>query len=182
MGRVITGCEVRHPAVVRHPDAPHLCERVTGRRIEALRRRGKYMFFDLGEAEELVIHLGMTGQLRLVRPEVPLLSHTHVIFGLDDGNALRFRDIRRFGRVLAGTERELIAEHKLPRLGPEPIDPDFSARDLRTRIRGRTAPIKSLLLDQAIVAGVGNIYADEALFGARVHPARAAGSLSAPAV
>lgn len=177
-GRVITGCEVRHPAVVRHPDGAHLEQRVIGRRIERVRRRGKYIFFDLNGAEVLVIHLGMTGQLRLVQPDVPLLTHTHVIFTLDSGVQLRFRDIRRFGRVLLGREEELVRERKLPRLGPEPIDPSFTARDLQARLRGRRAPLKALLLDQGVVAGVGNIYADESLFKARVRPDRPAGSLS----
>src|SRR5439155_25213700 len=96
--------------------------------------------------------------------EVPLLTHTHAIFELDGGAQLRFRDIRRFGRLLLGTEPELVAARKLPRLGPEPIDPDFTPRDLGARLRGRKAPLKALLLDQAVVAGVGNIYADESCF------------------
>lgn len=158
-------------------------------------RRGKYILTELdspgdanllrgrgAEPELLVVHLGMTGQLRLVEPEVPLLTHTHVIFELESGVQLRFRDIRRFGRVLLGTEEELVRERKLPRLGPEPIDPEFTSGDLRARLRGRRAPVKALLLDQAVVAGVGNIYADESLFRARIRPARPGGSLSRAAV
>jgi formamidopyrimidine-DNA glycosylase len=129
-----------------------------------------------------VIHLGMTGQLRHVRPEVPFLTHTHAVFDLDDGAQLRFRDIRRFGRLLLGTDEVLVRERKLPRLGPEPIDPDFTAAALAARFRGRRAPLKALLLDQAVVAGVGNIYADESCFQARVRPDRPAGDLSRQAV
>ena len=173
---------MRHPAVVRHPDVPLFAAGILGRRIEQVRRRGKYILCDLDDGELLVVHLGMTGQLRLVRPEVPLLSHTHVVFELDTRQQLSFRDIRRFGRLLLGTEEELVRARKLPRLGPEPIDPDFRARDLFRRLHGRRAPIKALLLDQAVVAGVGNIYADESLFKARVRPDRAAGTLSRPAV
>ena len=90
--------------------------------------------------------------------------------------------MRRFGRLLFGSEQELVAERKLPKLGPEPIDPEFSAADLYRRLHSRRAPLKSLLLDQAVVAGVGNIYADESCFRARIRPDRRADSLSRPAV
>jgi formamidopyrimidine-DNA glycosylase len=152
-------------------------------RIARVTRRGKYILLHLdGQGSVLlVIHLGMTGQLRHVRPDVPMLTHTHILFDLDSGAQLRFRDIRRFGRVLLGTEEELVSARKLPKLGPEPIDPAFTSRDLRARLAGRRAPLKALLLDQAVVAGVGNIYADESLFRARIRPDRPAGSLSAPA-
>ena len=173
---------MRHPAIVRHPEARLFEAGVTGRRIEALTRRGKYLLFALDSGELLVVHLGMTGQLRYVRPEVPLLTHTHAILDLDGGAQLRFRDIRRFGRLLLGTEQELVAARKLPRLGPEPLDPAFTPRELGSRLRGRKAPLKALLLDQAVVAGVGNIYADESCFRARVRPDRPAGGLSRTAV
>lgn len=181
-GRVIQRCEVRHPAVVRHPDPVLFVNGVTGRTVERLTRRGKYILCHLDTAELLVVHLGMTGQLRYVQPDVPLLTHTHAIFSLDNAAELRYRDIRRFGRLLFGTEADLAAARRLPRLGPEPIDPEFKARDLQERLRGRRAPVKALLLDQSVVAGVGNIYADESLFRARVRPDRAAGDLSRPAV
>ncbi|HEX6488053.1 MAG TPA: bifunctional DNA-formamidopyrimidine glycosylase/DNA-(apurinic or apyrimidinic site) lyase [Candidatus Dormibacteraeota bacterium] len=182
VGRVINGCEVRHPAVVRHPDPELFAAGVTGRRIEEITRRGKYILFRLDSGELLVVHLGMTGQLRYVTPEVPLLTHTHAILTLDGGAELRYRDIRRFGRLLFGTEEELVRERKLPRLGPEPIDPEFKPIDLMARLKNRRAPVKALLLDQSVVAGVGNIYADESLFKARLRPDRPAGSLSRPAV
>ncbi len=155
---------------------------VTGRRIERVARRGKYILCHLDTAELLVVHLGMTGQLRYVTPDVPLLTHTHAIFSLDGGAELRYRDVRRFGRLLFGTEEDLVRARKLPRLGPEPIDPDFRPLDLMERLRGRRAPLKALLLDQGVVAGVGNIYADESLFRARLRPDRPAGSLSRASV
>ena len=196
VGRVITRAEVRHPAVVRHPEPVLFVNGVTGRTIERLTRRGKYILLHLDTGELLVVHLGMTGQLRYVQPDVPLLTHTHAIFSLGpppglrpglprqagESAELRYRDIRRFGRLLFGTEQELVEARKLPRLGPEPIDPEFKAADLQARLRGRRAPVKALLLDQGIVAGVGNIYADESLFRARVRPDRPAGELSRPAV
>jgi formamidopyrimidine-DNA glycosylase len=182
VGRTIVGVDLRFPAIVRHPE-PFLFESgLTGRRIEALTRRGKYILMHLAGGDLLVVHLGMTGQLRYVDPATALLDHTHAVLALDDGSQLRYRDVRRFGRLLFGSEQELVAERKLPKLGPEPIDPEFSAADLYRRLHSRRAPLKSLLLDQAVVAGVGNIYADESCFRARIRPDRRADSLSRPAV
>jgi len=124
------------------------------------------------------VHLGMTGQLRLVDPVAPLANHTHAVFFLDDGRQLRYRDPRRFGRLLLGTEQALLSSKKMPRLGPEPIDPEFAPDELYRRLRTRRAAIKAVLLDQGAIAGVGNIYADESLHKARLRPDRIAGSLS----
>jgi formamidopyrimidine-DNA glycosylase len=146
--------------------------------ITALRRRGKYILIDLENDLVLVVHLGMTGQLRLFEAAAPLSSHTHAVFALDNGLQLRYRDPRRFGRLLLGTEESLRAAKKLPRLGPEPIDPEFAAEELYRRLRKRRLALKAFLLDQASVAGVGNIYADESLHRARLRPDRLAGSLS----
>ena len=126
----------------------------------------------------LVVHLGMTGQLRIVDEVTPLEKHTHAVFFLDDGRQLRYRDPRRFGRLLLGTEQALLSSKKMPRLGPEPIDPDFAADELYRRLRKRKTSLKALLLDQTAIAGVGNIYADESLHRARLRPDRLAGSLS----
>jgi len=120
----------------------------------------------------LVVHLGMTGQLLHKLPEDPMRPHTHVVLTLDDGTELRYSDPRRFGRLLLGTEEELVGARKLPRLGPEPLDPHFTPGDLHRRLSGRRAPLKLLLLDQSVIAGVGNIYADEACYRARIRPDR----------
>jgi formamidopyrimidine-DNA glycosylase len=98
--------------------------------------------------------------------------HTHVVLTLDNGTELRYSDPRRFGRLLLGTEEELVGARKLPRLGPEPLDPHFTPGDLHRRLSGRRAPLKLLLLDQSVIAGVGNIYADEACYRARIRPDR----------
>ena len=166
------------PAIVRHPEPERFAEGVEGRTIEALTRRGKYILMHLGEGLLLVVHLGMTGSLRYVDPAVPLADHVHALLDLDDLHQLRYRDPRRFGRLLLGTEAELVEARRLPRLGPEPIDPSFSDLDLYRRLRTRRAPVKALLLDQAVVAGVGNIYADESLHRARIRPDRPGSSLS----
>ena len=120
----------------------------------------------------------MTGQLLHKVPEDVARPHTHVVLSLDNGTELRYSDPRRFGRLLLGTEADLVAARALPRLGPEPLGDEFTPRALHRRLRGRRAPLKLLLLDQSVLAGVGNIYADEACFRARVRPDRPAGRLS----
>lgn len=136
------------------------------------------MLMDLDNDVLLVVHLGMTGQLRLVDAATPIEKHTHVIFTLDDGRHLRYRDPRRFGRLLLGTEEALLASKKMPRLGPEPIDPEFASEELYRSLRKRRTSLKAVLLDQGAVAGVGNIYADESLHRARLRPDRVAAGLS----
>jgi formamidopyrimidine-DNA glycosylase len=178
VGRVLAGCDVRFPSIVRHPSPEAFAAGVRGRRIESMSRRGKYILHHLDSGELLVVHLGMTGQWRYVPASTEKPTHLHAVFPLDDGFELRYRDVRRFGRLLLGTDSELVAERKMPRLGPEPIDSTFTAGDFYRRLHVRRAPLKTLLLDQMVVAGVGNIYADEALFRAGIHPLRPAGALT----
>src|SRR3989442_12316007 len=178
VGRTIVHCELRFPSIVRHPEPETFIDSITGMRIEAVGRRGKFIFIALGEGRLLGVHLGMTGQLPLVDPPTQIANHTHAIFDLDDGRQLRYRDPRRFGRLLLGTEQALLSSKKMPRLGPEPIDPGFAPDELYRRLRKRRAAIKAVLLDQGAIAGVGNIYADESLHKARLRPDRIAGSLS----
>ena len=182
VGRTIVRCELRFPSIVRHPEPELFIDSITGLRIEAVGRRGKFILIGLGAGRLLVVHLGMTGQLRLVDPAAQIENHTHAIFDLDDGLQMRYRDPRRFGRLLLGTEDELLTSGTLPRLGPEPIDPAFDAEELFKRFRRRRASLKAVLLDQATVAGVGNIYADESLHRAKLRPDREAGSLSRKSV
>jgi formamidopyrimidine-DNA glycosylase len=183
-GRTIVSCDLLFPTIVRHPEPEVFIDSVAGMRITSVRRRGKYILIDLENGLILVVHLGMTGQLRLVEGNAPLAPHTHAVFTLDaspasqPGVQLRYRDPRRFGRLLLGTEESLLASKKLPRLGPEPIDPAFAADDLYRRLRKRRTALKAFLLDQGAVAGVGNIYADESLHRAKLRPDRVAGSLS----
>jgi formamidopyrimidine-DNA glycosylase len=182
VGRVLAGCDLRFPSIVRHPSPEAFAAGVRGRRIESMSRRGKYILHHLDSGELLVVHLGMTGQWRYVPAGTEEPTHLHAVFLLDDGFELRYRDVRRFGRLLLGTDSELVAERKMPRLGPEPIDSTFTAGDFYRRLHVRRAPLKTLLLDQMVVAGVGNIYADEACFRARVRPDRPANTLSRQAV
>ena len=181
-GRRITGCGLRLGSIVRHPAPDAFVPLVTGRTIATVQRRGKYIVCPLDDGTLLVVHLGMTGHLRLHEPEEEPAPHVHALFDLDSGAQLRYRDPRRFGRILLGREVDLLAARQLPRLGPEPLDGSYRSRDLAARLRGRRAPVKALLLDQSVVAGIGNIYADEALFRARLRPDRPAGTLSRGAV
>lgn len=178
VGRTIVSCELRFPSIVRHPEPEIFTDLIAGQRIDSLKRRGKYILIGLGEDRVLVVHLGMTGQLRLVSPETQIANHTHAILTLDDGLQLRYRDPRRFGRLLLGTEAGLLEARALPKLGPEPIDPGFTADTLYTSLRRRKAPLKAVLLDQKALAGVGNIYADESLYKARLRPDRIASHVS----
>jgi formamidopyrimidine-DNA glycosylase len=156
-------------------------ELLTGRRFEAVARRGKFLVCTLdpdvdGDELELVLHLGMTGSLRFVPtsaadPDAGV-SHIRVRIGLDDGRTLLFRDPRRFGRasvVPAGDYARVVPT--LATLGPEPLTEDFTVEGFQAALQRSRAPVKALLLDQRVVAGVGNIYADEALWLARIHPA-----------
>jgi formamidopyrimidine-DNA glycosylase len=172
VGRAIEAVDLRFPSIVRHPEPEVFARDLPGQRVEALDRRGKYILLRLSGGGILVIHLGMTGQLLHKLPEDPARPHTHVVLTLDNGTELRYSDPRRFGRLLLGTEEELVAARKLPRLGPEPLDPQFTPGDLHRRLSGRRAPLKLLLLDQSVIAGIGNIYADEACYRARIRPDR----------
>ena len=182
VGRTIVRCELGFPTIVRHPEPEVFIDSVVGMLITSVGRRGKYILIKLVDELVLVVHLGMSGQLRLVDPATPLPNHTHAVFDLDDGKQLRYRDPRRFGRLLLGTETALRNARAMPRLGPEPIDPGFGADDLYQRFRNRKALIKAVLLDQSAIAGVGNIYADESLHLARLRPDRIAGRLSKKSV
>jgi formamidopyrimidine-DNA glycosylase len=148
---------------------------VTGRRIETVGRRGKYLLCPLDEGVdgplELVLHLGMTGSFRLVPAASPEDPHLRARFELDDGRSLRFRDPRRFGRVSVVPAGQYVGRvPTLVTLGPEPLSPDFDPAGFAAALARTRAPVKAALLGQRLVAGVGNIYADEALWRARIHP------------
>jgi formamidopyrimidine-DNA glycosylase len=177
-GRTITTLAVHDARWTAPLDPLVLTDAASGRRVEALRRRGKYLDLVLQDDIHLVMHLRMTGTL--LYDTDPAQPHRRVTFTFDDGHELAFCDPRRFGtgELLLGTPA--VERFFATRLGIEPLDGALTGPVLRTLARGRRAPIKAFLLDQRRVAGVGNIYADEALFRARIHPLRPAGSLSGP--
>jgi formamidopyrimidine-DNA glycosylase len=175
VGRRIVRLAVHEPRL-RWPVAPEMARQVAGQRIRATGRRAKYLLFRL-DAGTLLLHLGMSGSLRVLPARTARGAHDHVELVLDSGQSLRFNDPRRFGS-LHYTEQP-VAEHPLlKRLAPEPLEPAFNAAYLWSVTRRRRVSIKHLLMDSHLVVGVGNIYASEALFKARIRPQRPARSLS----
>ena len=178
-GRRIESVQLtRDPAIrgrlVRYPNATTFIRRLRGRTIRSVERRGKYLVMPLdNDGERLVVHLGMTGHLRVWEPEETPVKHTHFRALLDSGLELRYDDPRQFGRLLLGTQEALIAGRAFPaRLGPEPIHGDLTEAEFDRIVKSRRRPIKAALLDQSFLAGVGNIYADEACFRAGIRPSR----------
>ncbi|MGC1184950.1 MAG: bifunctional DNA-formamidopyrimidine glycosylase/DNA-(apurinic or apyrimidinic site) lyase [Candidatus Dormiibacterota bacterium] len=178
LGHVISRAELIRPSVLRFGDGDALPFLLEGQRVEAVTRRGKFIHLRLGSGEHLVVHLGMTGTLTMAQPSTPWAVHTHLILDLDDGSQLRYRDPRRFGRVLLGQPAQLTRLGALPRLGPEPLSPGFASSGVAEILRNSSRQIKAALLDQALIAGCGNIYADEACFLARLRPTRRGSTLS----
>ncbi len=178
-GRTLRELEVLDPRWCQPAHPEELGDAVRERRIERLSRRGKYLLVELEEEVTLVMHLRMTGNLLRVRDEEdgPGTPYVRARLLLDDGHRVLFRDPRRFGtgEVLLGADA--VEDYFRSRLGVEPLSPDFTADALRALARDRRAPVKAFLLTQERVAGVGNIYADEALFRARLHPLRPVGTL-----
>jgi formamidopyrimidine-DNA glycosylase len=172
-GRRIERVEARRPDL-RRALPVDLGQRLTGARVTGLRRRAKYGLIDTDRGDTLVFHLGMSGRWRIDPSEIE--KHDHFLIETDDGRRLALNDARRFGSLDLVRTDALSEWPPFAALGPEPFDLDAS--DLRKRLAGRTAPIKLLLLDQRIVAGLGNIYVCEALYRAGIHPRRAGGSVS----
>ena len=184
VGATITRATGDWPGTIQTHTIDDLDAALRGRVIETVGRRGKRIVVELSGDRALTVHLKMTGQLFVVSPDVPADRHVHLVLSLDDGREIRFRDIRKFGRVglytrseVGELETEAGEASPLADLGPEPLDPAFTLAAFRARIRGRRARLKPLLVDQAFLAGVGNIYADEALWRARLHPLRTAATL-----
>jgi formamidopyrimidine-DNA glycosylase len=176
--RVLTHVEVRRPDL-RWPLPIDLATRLTGARVTGFRRRGKYFFMRLDGGDSLLIHLGMSGRMTVApnRDATPLL-HEHFVAVTDDGWRVSFIDPRRFGSMdLLRTDAE-DSHRLLAAMGPEPLDPKFDAATLSAALAGRRTPIKAALLDQSVVAGLGNIYVCEALFTARISPRRLAASVA----
>jgi formamidopyrimidine-DNA glycosylase len=171
--RQITAVTLRRPDL-RWPIPPEIEALLPGQTIVGVRRRAKYLLVDTAPGSAL-LHLGMSGMLRVLPSDTPIGAHDHVDLALDSGRVLRFTDPRRFGCLLwqpAGDTHDLLRD-----LGPEPLSDAFDADYLYALSRGRRAPVKTFLMDQAVVVGVGNIYAAESLFRAGIAPTRAAGTV-----
>jgi formamidopyrimidine-DNA glycosylase len=173
-GRRVVAAVLRRPDL-RWPIPREISAELPGQRIASVQRRAKYLLLH-AETGAAILHLGMSGSLRVLPEGTAVNTHDHADLVLDSGRVLRLTDPRRFGALLwqaAGSTHELLRN-----LGPEPLGPAFDGEHLFARSRGRSSPVKHFLMDQAIVVGVGNIYAAEALFRAGIHPARAAGRIS----
>lgn len=173
-GRRVVRVSVFWPRTVATPTLDLFCRRLQGRLVLTVDRRGKYIVLTLDSGEAVLVHLRMTGKLQFAAPSEPRSPHHHVVLDLDDGRQLRYHDTRKFGRwsLLANPDEVL------GRMGPEPLDPAFTAPVLRNLLARRARMLKPLLLDQAVLAGMGNIYVDEALWDARLHPCRNSATLT----
>ena len=188
VGATITGARTSWARTLRTHAPEAFADAVAGREVLGVGRRGKQVVIELSGDAALTVHLKMTGQLFVVPAETPMDPYVRLVLELADGRELRFRDIRKFGKIgLYGRDPmtgELVAEvggaAVFGAIGPEPLDDAFTLRDFRRRLRRRTGRLKPLLLDQSFLAGIGNIYADEALWAARLHPLRTAGTLRPP--
>lgn len=173
VGRRFTGVSVTWPRQIATPDVETFVSRLPGQTVQAVERRGKFLIFRLAQ-DVLLIHLRMSGRLLLVPVDTPSDPHVHVRFRLDQVDELRFRDPRKFGRLYLVDDPQRV----VGKLGPEPLAEDFTPQRFAMMLAGRRGRIKPLLLNQAFLAGLGNIYTDEALYLARVHPLRAANTLT----
>jgi len=185
-GQRITGAQINRPDL-RFPLPENMADRLIGANILSLRRRSKYLLADLSTGETLLIHLGMSGRILIsgqivgeFHHEHPApQKHDHVVLTMADGARVTFNDARRFGAMDLMRTETAHNHALLAKLGPEPLGNDFDETYLSARLKGRLTPIKSALLDQHIVAGLGNIYVSEVLYRAKVHPARAAADTDA---
>ncbi len=188
-GHVIAKADVRRPDL-RWPFPPKMSERLSGQTVKALRRRSKYILADLDSNETLIIHLGMSGRMTVsgdplgqFHHEHPAAEkHDHVVFDMDNGARITFNDARRFGAMDLAPTDQIEAHPLLASLGPEPLGNAFHDDYLASALKGRMMPMKAALLDQKIVAGLGNIYVCEALHRSGISPRRKAGTVSRPRI
>lgn len=173
-GKTIIGAKVYWPRSIAEPSASSFCSRIKGKKIASIWRRGKFIVFNFNKGANLLMHLRMSGRLHLISPNSPRQKHEHVILNFKGGKQLRFHDTRKFGRIYLTSDADKI----LGRLGPEPLAAGFTGKVLARRLGRCRRMLKPLLLDQTFIAGLGNIYVDEALWEAKIHPCRIAASLS----
>lgn len=174
-GKTITAVEIGYTPIIGYPDAETFAAELVGRTIHAVQRRGKYIIMEVTGDELLITHLRMSGRLMYTPKEAEVVKHTHVIITFDDDHQLRFVETRKFGRMFLIPKGDLAQAGGFATLGPEPLE--TTAEEFKARIAGKTTKIKPLILNQEILAGIGNIYADEALFMSQIHPERSADTL-----
>jgi formamidopyrimidine-DNA glycosylase len=173
IGSKIKGVEILKSGTVAEPSEQEFIKGLIGRTISEIKRRGKYLVFRLDNGSFLIAHMRMTGSFIVITSKQPLDKFVRVVFNLNNGKSLHFRDVRRFGRMwLVADEKSVVGN-----LGVEPLSQDFTPEYLTSALSQRQIAIKSWLLNQSLIAGIGNMYADEALYKARIHPLQPAGSL-----
>lgn len=170
-GKTIRKVRVLWTNIIKDPAVPEFKKRIEGQKIEDIRRQGKFLLFILTH-DVLISHLRMEGKYRLEGPDVPLTKHTHVVFELDTEEELRYLDVRKFGKMSLVEKEKLEAHPSIRNLGPEPEDETLDTDHLAEALKKTERLVKACLLDQTIVAGIGNIYADEILYDAYIHPER----------
>lgn len=176
-GKTITSVRVLWANIIKDPSVSEFTRRIEGQKIEDIRRRGKFLLFVLTE-DVLISHLRMEGKYRLEGPEVPLSKHTHVVFELDSKEELRYLDVRKFGKMSLVEKEKLDSHPSIKNLGPEPTDETLETAHLEKALKKTERVVKACLLDQKIVAGIGNIYADEILYDAYIHPEKKGNELN----
>ncbi|MCD8084701.1 MAG: DNA-formamidopyrimidine glycosylase [Clostridiales bacterium] len=177
-GLVIKEVIINRPEIVAHPDAELFRESLKNQVIREITRRGKFLTIWLESGDRISLHFRMTGRLLFTPPDFEMETHTHMILRMNQGWELRFVDTRRFGRFWYFKAGEADTATGIESLGKEPFDRDFSAQYLADRLEKRKKPIKECLMDQKVIAGIGNIYSDEILFESRLNPSRPANTLS----
>lgn len=177
-GLTIENITVNRPEVISHPTADEFRKAISGQNISSMERRGKFLIIHLKNESRIILHLRMTGCLLVTPPDYPLEKHTHIIMQLSNGMELRFSDTRRFGRFWLIQRGEEDTYSGTGKLGLEPLSAECSADYLQGKFAKRKKTIKECLLDQSVVAGIGNIYSDEILFRAKINPTRPANSLT----
>ena len=177
-GLMIENVTVKRPEVKSYPTADEFCKLLTGQTVSHMTRRGKFLVIQLNSNDRIILHLRMTGCLLLTPADYPEEKHTHVIFRLNNGKELRFSDTRRFGRLWLLKNGEADTYSGIEKLGIEPLDKLLAAEYLKSLLGKRKKVVKECLLDQSIIAGIGNVYSDEILFTAGIYPARPANGLN----
>lgn len=178
LGRRLRSVTAHRPDL-RFPLPADFARRMTGRRVDSIERRAKFLLIGLDDGLTLIAHLGMSGHFQIAGAETPRRAHDHVCFVSEDGSSVRFNDARRFGFMDLVETDALSAHRLLVGLGPEPLGDAFTHAYLSQRLAGRRMALKAALMDQRIVAGMGNIYASESLYRARLSPQRRAGEVGA---
>lgn len=177
-GIAIEQVTVNRPEVIAHPAADEFCRCLTGQVFDSMTRRGKFLVIRLKSSDKIIIHLRMTGCLLVTPADYLEEKHTHLVLHLSGGRELRFSDTRRFGRFWLLRKGEADTYTGMEKLGAEPFESGFSGEYLSSQLGRRKKAIKECLLDQGVIAGIGNIYSDEILFAARIHPERLANTLT----